>query len=395
METKKTDWWEITYLVIYGMILTYNFLTTTVFPIPYPQGLRHILFGMLVLYVLAKVIWLRCYSKKELIFSALILIAFIIPAVVAGYTFLLEIGFLIVGAKKVNLDKILTVYVVIGIAIMAAAFWASQTGRIVDLISWKGTQIRHSFGILYTTDFAAHVFYLILAGACIHNRTVSIPAMIIPLFFALFVWKECYASTSFICISLFVVMMFAIKCFGLRTKPVPFGRWKYAFTSVPIVCCVGFYALLEAYQRSGSAILDKLNDLLNNRLSLSVAGENFYGYTFFGQPVLEIGNGGVDNLVIYYFFLDNSYVSIAMKYGIILLFVVLLILVFIGVRNMKAGRWLVVAAVIMFSIHSVMEHHLLELAYNPFLFALLAELSYDKIKQENSIFLIDVCGYKV
>ena len=157
-KVQNADWWEITYLIIYGAIFTYEFLGTTMFEIKWPPRFGYIFLVASALYTIAKFIWHNTYTKREMILSAIILFAFIMPAILTDYSFLWYVGFLIVGAKDVDFDKILKVYLTIGITIMLAAFAASQMGWIEDLVftALRNNEVkyRYSFGCIYPTDFS-------------------------------------------------------------------------------------------------------------------------------------------------------------------------------------------------------------------------------------------------
>ena len=67
-------------------------------------------------------------------------------------------------------DNILKVYTAVVSVMLIVAAIASQTGMIADVIGYSprnAAAARHSYGIIYPTDFAAHIFYLILAVSCL------------------------------------------------------------------------------------------------------------------------------------------------------------------------------------------------------------------------------------
>jgi len=83
-----------------------------------------------------------------------------------------------------------------------------------------------------------------------------------------------------------------------------------------------------------------------------------------------------------YFFLDDSYIRILLEYGIIVFVVVMAILIIVSRRAAYAGRMTMVFAIAFISLHSFMEHHLLDIAYNPFILCVFADLSIKKEKKE-------------
>ena len=71
-----------------------------------------------------------------------------------------------------------------------------------------------------------------------------------------------------------------------------------------------------------------------------------------------------------------------MEYGIIVFVVVMAILIIVSRRAAYAGRMTMVFAIAFISLHSFMEHHLLDIAYNPFILCVFADFSIKKEKKE-------------
>ena len=110
----------------------------------------------------------------------------------------------------------------------------------------------------------------------------------------------------------------------------------------------------------------------------------------FGQFIEEQGWGGVADPTgidpAKYFFIDDMYIRMLFEYGIIVFAVVLILLIVIGHKAIGAKQYVLFAAIVMIGVHSFMEHHLLEMAYNPFLLVLLAGIdTADKEKSGRKI----------
>ena len=61
MKLKQADWWEITYLIIYGAVFTFEFLNTTMFEVKWPPRFAYIFLASTALYTVAKFIWHNTY----------------------------------------------------------------------------------------------------------------------------------------------------------------------------------------------------------------------------------------------------------------------------------------------------------------------------------------------
>lgn len=364
---KQADWWEITYLIIYGAVFTFEFLNTTMFEIKWPPRFGYIFLASTALYTLAKFIWHNTYTKKEMIWAGIILFAFLMPALLTEYRFLWYTGFLIVSAKDVEFDKILKVYLTIGITIMLAAFVASQVGWIENLqyTALRGEEwiVRNSFGSVYPTDFAAHVFYLAVAGICLSENKITWGKIINLIVLAAFVLDKCGARTSAICLLLMAVLLVAVKYLKDKIKT---DLIYYIVNSVTIVLASVFLSLVHAFDITKEWMV-KLDAMLSSRLMISKEAINLYDYKLFGQNIVEIGLGRAEGDRVDYFFLDSSYIRIALLYGIVLLIVVIALFWLAGKHAIINKRLIVVVAIAAIAVHSFMEHHILEIAYNPIL----------------------------
>ena len=380
---KQADWWEIAYLIIYGAVFTYEFLNTTMFEIKWPPRFGYIFLASTALYTIAKFIWHNTYTKKEMIWAGIILFAFLMPALLTEYRFLWYTGFLIVSAKDVEFDKILKVYLVIGITIMVAAFGASQYGIIEDLVyttqRYGKEFFRHSYGIVYPTDYAAHLFFILLSVMVLFEKKMCVTTRVwISLLVATCVMMTSNAQTSMISL-----VVFSILCIieYASKKQVSFlekiSRWT------PVLCASVFLGLTCLYDAS-NALLVKLNGYLSGRLAISSKGLADYTIKLFGQNIIEEGNGRSTEFREDYFFLDDSYIRILLEYGLILFVVVLLVFMFTSKKAVEHKRNIIVIALVAVCIHSIMEHHLIDLSYNPMMLILFATL-VDKGEKSGSM----------
>lgn len=369
---KQTDWWEITYLLIYGGVFTFEFLNTTMFVVEWPPRFGYIFLASTALYVIAKFIWHNTYTKKEMIWAGIILFAFLMPALLTEYRFLWYTGFLIVGAKDIDFHKILKVYLVIGITIMVAAFGASQYGFIEDLeyIIERGGEVhaRHAYGIIYPTDFAAHIFYLVLAAVVYLRDRLNIWGRVwMTLLAAGFVYLVANAQTSMICL-----VGVAFLCVLERIFQKNIGIISSLFQWIPIGCATGFVGVAYFYNLEEEWLL-KLNNMLSGRIEISKTAFDMYDIKLFGQFIPEVGNGHAVEFRPNYFFLDDSYVRILLEYGVILFVIVLMIFTVIIRQAKKRNDFLLVLCVVCLAVQSIMEHHLINVAYNSIMLALFAK----------------------
>lgn len=381
--------WENVYLIIYGVIVAHDFLDATMFRIQWPPKFGLVLYFAIMAYTLAMLCFNNKYSKKELICAGVVLAAFVIAAVAGDNSFLFEVGFLIVGAKNIHFDRILKVFFGVSLVILAAAMICSQAGIIENLVypSVRGG-VRQCFGTIYPTDFAAHVFYMAMAALCMNNRRIHIADIVIVGALGVFVYKACSAFTGTMTLGLAAIGMIVVMIVQRRLEQkeklegtaAPLGWWNGLLrflTLAPVFFAALFIGMVHLY-RPESAFWAKLDQILSLRLSVSAEGTANYAYRLFGQHVEEFGNGRSIETREHYFFLDDSYLRMALIYGIVILIVVLLMMIIIANRAVRYQRCMLYLAMLLIALHCFMEQHLLEMAFNPFILGMFADMNWER-----------------
>lgn len=381
--------WENVYLIIYGVIVAHDFLDATMFRIQWPPKFGLVLYFAIMVYTLAMLCFNNKYTKKQLICAGVVLAAFVIAAMAGDNSFLFEVGFLIVGAKNIHFDRILKVFFGVSLVILAAAMICSQAGMIENLVypSVRGG-VRQCFGTIYPTDFAAHVFYMAMAALCMNNRRIHIADIVIVGALGVFVYKACSAFTGTMTLGLAAIGMIVVMIVQRRLEQkeelegtdAPLGWWNGILrflTLAPVFFAALFIGMVHLY-RPESAFWAKLDQILSLRLSVSAEGTANYAYRLFGQHVEEFGNGRSIETREHYFFLDDSYLRMALIYGIVILIVVLLMMIIIANRAVRYQRCMLYLAMLLIALHCFMEQHLLEMAFNPFILGMFADMDRER-----------------
>ncbi len=304
---------------------------------------------------------------------------------------------LIVAAKDVPFRKILQVYLLMNITIMGLAFIASLLGVIENLAytnqDWDN--FRYSFGCVYTTDFAAHVFFMLLASFYLYYKKLRWYHYIGTCAIAGFIYYFCFAKLDTICI-LLIVLFFGgyhvLQCQSRRECVVvpdmeknsqqafvfkrtkAYLKWnnlwmRFALFSMPVLTML-MYFLSDSYQQDNE-FLETINETITGRLALGKTGLDNYGISLFGQDVPMVGFGGSLTLKQEYFFIDSSYINILLRYGIVFLLMLLVIYGTICYKHKRDTALMI--SIVLLAISCFIDHHIMEEAYNPLTYALFAK----------------------
>lgn len=369
---------ESMYLFILALYLIRVFFDTTMFSLPWPA--RYYDFVRLGIggYLVIKVVLREYRNNIECLLEILYLIVFSLIYRGTGYMFLLELGFLVLGAKDISYKKILGLYLFIGSSIMVITILGALTGCIKDLIYVDDGMYKHAFGIVYTTDFAAHIFFLVLAYLAYKGKAPDFVFNIFLVFvaFILYLYSGARNSSGSLLFLLFgnLYIGFTDKILSdnsmsgknkkIKLKIIEYMDYCLVL-SVPLLAM--FAIVSSIFYSPNNKIMSTINSIASGRLRLGHSAFQKYGISLWGNPFEMVGAGGDTVGRINYNFVDSSYLMIFIRYGLVLLLLSVVGFIWISIKaNRVSKRHLLIILGVM-AIQCTIEHHILEIAYNPFI----------------------------
>jgi hypothetical protein len=234
-------------------------------------------------------------------------------------------------------------------------------------------------GIVYPTDFAAHVFSCAMCYVYLRHEKIRYLELLGLGAICALTYYLTDARLNTVCFLLLLAVFFYNKWISQRKerkgKTYTMHSAFSMLLAVSPVLCAAFMIVVSAVYSSENKFTAFINRLLNSRLAFGNKAINLYGFTLWGQWLPAQGNGNTTKEQTNYFFLDSSYVNIVMYFGILVLVCVLLMWVLIALRARKERNWALLWIVAIYSVQCMVEHHMMEIAYNPFLWALFADTS--------------------
>ena len=227
---------------------------------------------------------------------------------------------------------------------------------------------RAYLGFSYTTYPPNYLIHLMITYYASRKNQIQLKDTIIflainCLFFAL---TRTYAV--FYEIFLFIGLLWLLRVKNGLYATKLFGVISTLF--MPIMAILAIW--LSVIYTPTNPILLMLNQVLSSRLSLAHTGILRYGLRLFGNPVEWTGGRyGIERFDAY-FYVDSSYVNIALTYGIIALIFVVICFSILNYKAFKRGNYKLCIGFIILALHSFSDPQLLELKYNPFLVIIFA-----------------------
>lgn len=368
--------------IYYGRIIYISalilFLVMTIIPTTtFPTYTVVVNFTKIICYILLtiKLVMIDRYKVKQFLILILIGIISLIAARQSGYTNLFLFVMFMISARNVNFRDINQTYFIIGCTIVGLAFIASKIGLIENLTYYRGDVKRQSFGIIYPTDFAAHIFYLILSYCFLINRRLKAGEAIICLLLAAFIDRYADARLDVFLIILTVVFFYVLMSNSFQNLFQHKIRTISALT--PSILFIVSFMISYFYKPFG--ILAEINSLLSGRLGLANKAFQNYPIKLFGQPIQMIAFGGKEgNNLSYsaidrslYFFIDSSYIYTLLRYGV-LFTIILLTLLSLKTKKTKLLSYNLIIILVCGS--AFVDQTLVNPAYNIFLFSIFATI---------------------
>lgn len=374
-DNNKQNIFENLYLIYFGLITMMAFKDTTMFSFGWSDTQLDLILIFGILVVFAKIACGRSWKLYEILIAGIAAGVLILCWHHYMRRYILDLVVLIIGARDVDEDKLVRVFLWVSTGCLIITMIAALTGQIENLIyiqKQRGNIARISFGSIYPTDFSAHVFFTAACYLWLRIRKIRYRDLALVAGLGIFCLYFCGARTS--ATGLWIFALF----FLLKKKEILKENKKIqSIMCFVMPLCSVSSILLALFYRPECGWMRWINKILTNRFSQGHKGFERYSIPLLGQEVLMNGYGGAVHQKegVEYFFLDCSYINILFQYGILVLGILIILSVWILFRLMKAGmseRMFILAVVFLCCI---MEQHLLEISYHPFWLLTLAGIA--------------------
>ena len=121
-----------------------------------------------------------------------------------------------------------------------------------------------------------------------------------------------------------------------------------------------------------SPFFNALNDFTSNRLSIVYIGINSFGYTLFGDKIYS--QDFLTNIHSSWFFVDSTYYSFFLIYGVILFILVGVSYYLVVKKMLTQNEYIIPIFLLVICIASLIEFHFYWINYNVFLLSVFARM---------------------
>lgn len=379
IETVSKIFFWIGFVLVSGSYFYSSTLFNTLISIPIS---RILYIGYVVL--LIRLILLQHTTYRRVLFMLIANFLSVIVWYFSRDTSLFTLTLVISAAQGISMRDMVKVHFFLILFGLLVTMALSYVNVIPDLLYYRGSIVRHSFGVIYPTDFASHVFYLYLTYCVLKRKNFSLIDFSIGMGLAFFVIKFNDARLDMIVIALTAIAFLVLK----KTEGKRFGTFISisSITAFPLGLLTS-YATSKFYNYSNH-LLVQMNTILSNRLMLGNQALEQYPISFGGQRIFMNGYGGISGYnsireIENYFMIDSSYLRILLIYGILGTSLAVFIYTLLSLKIIKKRDVFLSIAIILLCIHEVVAQFALNIGYN--VFPLLIFSFYDFAKNDNDL----------
>lgn len=367
---------ESLYLFLLLITLVVSFLSNTTFmeyiPVKFLNRINYLVIFVLIL----KIYGLDRYKVKNIILISGILIIAVLSWRITKIPSVMVMVVFILAAKNVNFYKIVKCYFNVNLLMILLITLYAVAGVIKNLAYLRQGIYRFSLGIDYPTDYAAYIFYLVLAYTYLNYKKLKLYHYVTFIVISIALYFITNARLDVISILLIVPIILISKRAEDKanrvSRIIASNFWSFSFI-LPYV-----FFLLTYYFNGTSKWFAKLNEWLSGRLAYGHKALELYPIKLMSQHVKEQGWGGIAGEAAYhgdqskYFFIDSSFIRLLVIYGLLLTVFFVVVLITISLRETMKHRYLLPAIILLMTISCLIDQHLMEITFNPFLLAFLA-----------------------
>lgn len=349
-------------LVALGIFLTVSILNVTFYARYMPGTVYKLAIAFSIFLLFVKEMFKRKYDYRALIgLFATILIYFIVGKMtVLGSEVPVSILF-IYALRDVPFKKVAQTSLVVSTCLLFFIIVSAKVGIITNYIEVSESRVRSYLGFRYALfpsmllmDIVAIVFYL-------KQNKIQYWKWLLLSLSVYWVYDQTDSRLTFFSSCILLACSLLIKWFPelLSKLGYVFKAFKLTFIVNAIISFWVSFTYLNSGYSFINDLLFKVNHMLGGRLYLANKSLNLYGFGLLGRPVEWYGNGltveGVRNYQTYYLYVDNLYVQVLQRFGLLILGLMLSVLTLTLSKIIKKRQWVLALILILMSFHSMID----------------------------------------
>ena len=356
------------FYIPYVAYLLYSLLNTS-FYAKYINSYGKILFAFCVLLLILKEFLGARFTSRDGVL-ALVLI------VITGYFYMYFgltqtlLPIFIYSARNMEVNKILRISYVISVFMLVFIILSSYLGIIQNYIYYSALRERQYLGFRYALYPSSILCNIIFLKVYLEKENISWLSLICLLVANYVLFQYTDSRLTFI-LGVALIVFSTIMKKSQKFREILLNRtfiWSFLVLALFSIYATINYDYLSDWQSD-------LNEALGGRLSLGNSTLKFYGYGLFGKTLSLSGNGLDENGMLNtstYDYVDNLYVLLLLRAGIIFLFIFLVAMTIIMKKIYIQKDSYLYIIFILLAFHGIIDDLIMLPQYNSFWFVVAA-----------------------
>lgn len=352
------------YFFAYGIYLAFSILNTSFYAKYILDFYGIALWFCFAILAFREVLVLRFtpYDLLKLIFAIFITVYMYI---VGSGSFSAIFIFLYCG-RNIEFKKIAKFTVYISSAVVSFVIISSYCGIIQNYISTHVGNVRQYLGFRYGLYPPCYLFNITALAIYIHKFKIKWSYLITLLLLNYGMFLLTDARVSFY---LSIALLIAVMILKIRNDTLACKKVLCGFLSLSYIAVAAF-SIFATVNYSRLAWLNDLNEKVGGRLALGLTSIMTYGVSLFGNKNITWIGQGLDpmgnRLAGTYLYVDNLYLHILQKYGIVFFIIYILLFTLVLFRCVKAKEYHLFLILVTLAFRGFIDDLSIQLFYNTF-----------------------------
>lgn len=373
---------ELFFFTAYGIFLIFSILSTSLY-YQYFSGRIYTMIIFLCMIILAAGEIVYSSRKKQIaVIIAVLMYAIISYSSSSFFTTIGLIPFLLLSSARIDFRKIVKFTAVISFVILLFIILSAKLHIIRNVIVYSNSGRTRAFlGFRFPLNAPAIMFNITALWLYYRNYSLKIIEIAALIAVNLWLYQNTDSKLSFIS-SVIIIAIFMLFCMIFKSAEDFLIRRK-VFTFIlasTFVIAFAFSIFAALSYDPGKDWMRVLNRMTEDRLKFASMSLKQYGVTLFGEDIPWVGYGlddsgnSASNVYLNYFYVDNMYIQIMQKYGLIfmILYIVLNTMAMFKCRKNKDIFMLLIVSLI--CIKCIIDNLSFYMYYNTFWFIISYQL---------------------
>lgn len=356
------------FYIPYVAYLLYSLLNTS-FYAKYINSYGKILFAFCVLLLLLKEFLGARFTSRDGILALVLMVITVYFYMYFGLTQTL-LPIFIYSARNMEVNKILRISYIISVFMLVFIILSSYLGIIQNYIYYSALRERQYLGFRYALYPSSILCNIIFLKVYLEKENISWLSLICLLIGNYVLFQYTDSRLTFI-LGVALIVFSTIMKKSQKFREILLNRtfiWSFLVLALLSIYATINYDYLSDWQSD-------LNEALGGRLSLGNSTLKFYGYGLFGKTLSLSGNGLDENGMLNtstYDYVDNLYVLLLLRAGIIFLFIFLVAMTIIMKKIYIQKDSYLYIIFILLAFHGIIDDLIMLPQYNSFWFVVAA-----------------------